>query len=78
MDAIHQQQLLHQMLELPNTVRSHFLNKNFQEEIFFEFGCSIQKKLGPVAGRIYLTETYLCFAANMLGFDIKVRTNNLN
>ena len=49
--------------------KSHF---NFQEEVFFEYECSMMKTLSVISGRMYLTESFVCFAASMLGIEQKV------
>ena len=59
------------MVELKHQlVRDAFeLDKN--EQIFYEFSCSLSQA-GSLPGRLYVTEHYLCFSANLFGLESKV------
>lgn len=39
------------------------------EQIYDDFGC----KEGAFSGRIYLTENYLCYFRNLIGFQKKIK-----
>jgi hypothetical protein len=41
------------------------------EEIFFDFSCSIQL-FTAVPGRLYLSDKHLCFSSSLLGIETKV------
>ncbi len=43
------------------------------EQIFFEFTCSLSAT-ASLPGRLYVTEHYLCFSANVFGIETKVST----
>lgn len=55
--------------ESQDSVRNLFNLPN-DEKIFDDFGCSIIEGI-PYHGRIYLTENFICFDSNILGFKSK-------
>ena len=59
--------------ESQDSVRKLF-NLPSDEKIFDDFGCSIIDGIS-YHGRIYLTENYICFDSNILGFKSKCVIN---
>ena len=58
------------------TEKSHALVRDVfeldvNEEIFYEFSCSLSQT-ASMPGRLYITEHFLCFSANVLGIETKV------
>ena len=41
------------------------------EQIFYEFSCTLSRT-PSLPGRLYVTEHFLCFNAQLLGFEKKV------
>jgi hypothetical protein len=44
----------------------------FQENIYDDFTCALQKAAVIQQGRMYITESYICFSSSMLGMEQKV------
>eukprot|EP00347_Sterkiella_histriomuscorum_P002763 403366896 len=55
------QQLVRDLFELPQ-----------KENIYDDFGCAWQKT-AVIQGRMYITESFICFSSNILGMEQKLR-----
>lgn len=70
------QQLVRDVFDLHPSV-SHIHTPNpLQENIFDDFSCALQKTVA-VHGRLYITDSFLCFYSNVLGLEQKVGPSHL-
>lgn len=42
------------------------------EQIFFEFSCSLSQVAASLPGMLYVTEHYLCYSCDIFGIESKV------
>jgi len=62
------QQLVRELFDLHPSVSARSLTVCVKENMFDDFSCALQKAIA-IHGRLYITDSFLCFSSSMLSLE---------